>query len=131
MKIKKSPNLDKATEDASAILLNRKNGDEESAYRNFYKELCATSPHGEMIKEQGLPFEEMVEISKNLREFGYSLEKYFYLPIHAFCRLKSFQHILAHREELRGLKGHDAFVQAALGLKKYYREMMAGAFFPG
>jgi len=120
MKIKKSPNLNQSIDEASLLFLNRRSGDEEAAYRNFYNALCETIPHGELIREHGLTLEELIEISRNLRNFGYGLEKVVYLPVYAFYHLKSLQYILNHREELRKLKGDEAFMNAAVGLKKYY-----------
>lgn len=123
MKIKKSPNLNKSIDDASLLFLHQKNGDEEVAYRNFYAALCDTSPHGELIRDAGLSLEELMEISRNLRSFGFGLEKVFYLPIYAFYRLKALKYILEHREELRKLKGHEVFMDTALGLKKYFNDL--------
>jgi len=123
MKIKKSPNLNKSIDEASLLLLNKKSGDEEAAYRNFYQALCDTSPHGEMIQERGLTLEEIIKISRNLRNFGFGLEKYYYLPVYAFYRINSFKYILEHREELEKLKGDEAFTEAALGIKKYFNKI--------
>jgi len=108
-------------DEATSILSYRIAGDKEAFYRNFYNALSGTIPHGKLIKEHGLTLEEMTEISQSLRNAGYGWERYFYLPVYAFYRIKTFQYILEHREELRRRKGHEAFTEAALGLKRYFR----------
>ncbi len=131
MKINHSPKLIRSMNDASSILLHKKGGNEETAYRDFYNALCDTSPHGGLIKERGFTPEEMIEISRNLIHFGYSVEKYYYLPIYAFYRLKSFRYILEHKEDFLGLHGHEAFVHVALGLKKYFNRIVDVMFSKG
>ena len=123
MKIVKSPNLNKSIDNASQIMLNIKAGDEQAAYRSFYDALCDTSPHKDMIAENAFTFEEMVEISKNLRDFGFGLEKVVYLPVYAFYRMKTFKYILNHRDELKKRNGQDAFMEAAVGLKKFFNDI--------
>ena len=68
MKIKNSPKLNHAIEEACSISLHRQEGDEEAAYRKFYDALCDTSPHGDMIREQNFTVEEMIDIIQNLRK---------------------------------------------------------------
>ena len=131
MKIKKSPKLDRALEELNAILLCRKDGDEEVAYRNFYTGLCNTSPHGKLMQDNEFSLEEMMEISQNLRKAGYGLEVYFYLPVFAFYRLKTLKYILKHRDELRKQRGREAFNEAALGLKQVFAKMAFGMLYPG
>ncbi len=131
MKIKKSPKLGRALEEANAILLCRQDGDEEVAYRNFYNALLDTSPHGKLIQENEFTLEEMIEISQNLRKAGYGIEVYFYLPVFAFYRLKTLKYILKHREELRKQKGREAFNEAAMGLKQAFAKMVFGMLYPG
>ena len=111
MGIEKSPDLDKTMNKASNMLFLRKEGDEEAVYREFYNALCDTKPHGTLIKEQGhgLSLEEMISISRNLRNAGYGWEKWFYLPISAFYRFSSLEYVLKHKEALLRDKGPEPF----------------------
>ncbi len=127
--MKNSHKVNHAIEKACAISLLRQEGNEEAAYRNFYDALCETSPFGDMIREQKFTFEEMMEINHNLREAGYGLTTYFYMPVFAFYRKKSFQYILQHREALRRLQGQEAFSDAALGLNECFSKLIFGKLF--
>lgn len=130
MKIKNSPKLNHAIEEACSISLHRQEGDEEAAYRKFYDALCDTSPHGDMIREQNFTVEEMIDIIQNLRKAGYGLTTYFYMPIFALYRMKTFKYILEHKDELRKLKGQDAFREAALGLNARFAKLTFGMLYP-
>lgn len=118
MRIVKSKNLDKAANEVSYILLRRKPGDIQAAYKDLYAALRDTSPHGKLMKECGFTLEEMIEIIEKLRDYGYGLERYYYLPVYAFYHIRPLQFILAHRQELRRQSGQKTFAETALNLKQ-------------
>ena len=121
-------NLNRAMEEAVLIVSNKKNGNEYIAYRKFYNALCNASRYKKLIDKYNFSLEEMIDISKHLQEYGYSWNKYVYIPIHAFYREKVLIFMLENSEELRGLKGKEIFSETALK-KKFFRETIAGALF--
>ena len=111
----------KAEQHAINVYSNKTQGDRKASIFDLYDTLCKFEPYAQSMRESDMTKQEMYEIAERLRfHTGSGWLEYYYLPIMPFCRLKSLQYLLAHKQELLGNKGQDAFGEAFFRLERFF-----------
>ncbi len=119
-KIKK-PSVVKAQEQAINVYCNRVEGDRKAVIRDLYNVLCQTQPYARYMQASDMTVEEMYGIAERLRYVtGSGWLAAYYMPIMPFCRAKPLRYVLAHRQELLGNKGPEAFGETFVHLERLF-----------
>ena len=94
------------------------------AISDLYDALCKTPAYAKAILESGMTANEMYDIAERLRLYGWA--QVYYMPIVSFCKVKPLRFLLAHRQELLGNMGHDAFSGAYYRLTRFFISPLLG-----
>ncbi len=113
--------IGKAREHAINVYCNRVEGDRKTVILELYDTLKKTSPYAKHMQDSDMTADEMYRIAERLRALTGSgwLEAY-YLPIIPFCRADSLKYLIAHKQDLLGNSGNEAFSEAYARLKRFF-----------